>query len=101
MAWKILRLRLRLERVSQQREQELVIKHVEHYDVDIKLIGSGVVIQVSVRLQCGQSSFDLALCAAASGLFASELAPSGVGSTERAHRLISLSGGSSESFMVT
>ena len=101
MAWEILRLRLRLERVSQQREQELAIEHVEHYDVDIQLLGSGVVLQVSVSLQCGQSSFALALCAAANGLFTSELAPSGVGSTERAHRLIYLRGGYSESFMVT
>ena len=54
-----------------------------------------------LTLQCGQSSFDLALCAAASALFTSDDAPIGVGSTERAHRLISLSGGSSESFMVT
>ena len=56
---------------------------------------------VYLTLQCGQSSLALALCAAASGLFTSELAPSGVGSTERAHRLIYLSGGYSESFMVT
>ena len=33
----ILRLRLRLERVSQQRGQELAIEHVEHYDVDTQL----------------------------------------------------------------
>ena len=56
---------------------------------------------VYLTLQCGQSSFALALCAAASALFTSEPASGGVGSTERAHRLISLSGGSSESFMVT
>ena len=54
-----------------------------------------------LTLQCGQSSFALALCAAPSALFkASNPGPRGVGSTERAHRLISLSGGSSESFML-
>ena len=37
-----------------------------------------------LTLQCGQSSFDLALCAAASALFALEDVQSGVGSTERA-----------------
>ena len=38
----ILRLRLRLEKVSQQREQELAIEHVEQYDVDTQLLESGV-----------------------------------------------------------
>ena len=57
---------------------------------------------VYLTLQCGQSSFALALCAAASALFkASFPGPRGVGSTERAHRLISRSGGSSESFVRT
>ena len=37
-----------------------------------------------LTLQCGQSSFALALCAAASALFALEDVQSGVGSTERA-----------------
>ena len=41
----ILRLRLRLERVSQQREQELAIEHVEQYDVDAQLLESGVALQ--------------------------------------------------------
>ena len=55
-----------------------------------------------LTLQCGQSSFALALCAAASALFKSPFSgPRGVGSTERAHRLISRSGGSSESLMRT
>ena len=54
-----------------------------------------------LTLQCGQSSFALALCAAASALFTSDGASGGVRSTERAHRLISLSGGSSESLMLT
>ena len=53
-----------------------------------------------LTLQCGQSSFALALCAAASALFTSDGASGGVGSTERAHRLISLSGGAAESFML-
>ena len=44
----ILRLRLRLERVSQQREQELAIEHVEQYDLDTQLLEIGVVLQVSV-----------------------------------------------------
>ena len=39
---------------------------------------------VYLTLQCGQSSFALALCAAASALFALEDVQSGVGSTERA-----------------
>ena len=57
---------------------------------------------VYLTLQCGQSSFALALCAAARALFkASVPGPRGVGSTERAHRLISRSGGSSESLMRT
>ena len=38
----ILRLRLRLERVSQQREQELAIEHVEQYGVDTQLLESCV-----------------------------------------------------------
>ena len=38
----ILRLRLRLAKVSQQREQELAIEHVEQYGVDTQLLESGV-----------------------------------------------------------
>ena len=41
-------------------------------------------LYLTLTLQCGQSSIDLALCAAASALFALEDVQSGVGSTERA-----------------
>ena len=41
-------------------------------------------LYLTLTLQCGQSSIALALCAAASALFALEDVQSGVGSTERA-----------------
>ena len=41
-------------------------------------------LYLTLTLQCGQSSIDLALCAAASALFALEDVQSGVGCTERA-----------------
>ena len=41
-------------------------------------------LYLTLTLQCGQRSIDLALCAAANALFALEDVQSGVGSTERA-----------------
>ena len=41
-------------------------------------------LYLTLTLQCGHSSIALALCAAASALFALEDVQSGVGSTERA-----------------